>query len=54
MAINVIGVLCFFPTKYMGKTTNTFGRLKFCLPQLETLNFKPKFKLQVEQATKSY
>ena len=43
--------MVFFPTKYMGKTTNTFRKLKVCLPQLETLSFKPKLKLQVEQAT---
>ena len=54
MAIKVIGVWCFFPTKYMRKTTNTLGRFKVYLPQLETLSFKSKLKLQVEQATYSY
>ena len=37
-----------YPTKYMGKTTDTFGRMKFWLSQ--TYRFKPKLMLQVENA----
>ena len=36
-----------YPTKYIGKTTDKFGRLKFQLPQ--THHFNPKLVLQVEQ-----
>ena len=38
-----------YPIKYMGKTTDKFGRSKFRLPQ--THHFKPKLVLQVEQTT---
>ena len=38
-----------YPTKYMGKTTDTFGRLKFGCHK--TYCFKSKVMLQVEQAT---
>ena len=37
-----------YPMKYMGKATDTFGRLKFWLPQNQP--FKPTLVLQVEQA----
>ena len=37
-----------YPMKYMGKTTDTFGRMKFRLPI--TYRFKPKLMLQVEKA----
>ena len=36
-----------YPMNYMGKTTDTFGTLKFQLPQ--NLWFKPKFLLQVHR-----
>ena len=38
--------------KYMGKTTEMFLCLKIRLPQ--TLSYKPKVMLQVEQTTLSY
>ena len=41
-----------YPIKYMRKTTDTFGRMKFQLTQ--TYPFKPKPMVQVEEVRKSY
>ena len=38
-----------YPTKYMGTTTDTFGRLKSQLPLNLQYHFKPKVMLQEEK-----
>ena len=52
ISLKSICVWGYLSTKYMGKTTDTFGRLKFRLPA-NLSRFMPKFMLQFfNRATK--